>query len=65
MECKQQQNFKNCPCTYEGCEKKGFCCECVKYHRENSELPGCYFSPEAEKTYDRSIKKFIESKKII
>ncbi|MCX6730022.1 MAG: DUF6485 family protein [Candidatus Portnoybacteria bacterium] len=62
MECKQPQNLKNCPCTYEGCERKGLCCECVKYHRENGELPGCYFSPEVEKTYDRSIKKFCKEK---
>jgi len=27
-------------------------------------LPACYFSPEAEKTRDRSIGKFIEDKKL-
>jgi hypothetical protein len=32
----------------------------VKEHRERGELPGCYFSPEAEKTYDRSIERFIK-----
>lgn len=48
-----------CNCTYP-CDKKGLCCECVKYHRSRGELPACYFPPEVEKTYDRTIRKFIE-----
>lgn len=60
MECKKDDNLKFCPCTYPGCSRKGICCECIKHHREKGELPACYFSLEAEKTYDRSIKKFIE-----
>jgi hypothetical protein len=63
MECRKEINLKDCPCTYPDCENKGICCECVKYHRENGELPGCYFPPEVEKTYDRSIKKFVEGNK--
>lgn len=63
MECKKIQNAKNCPCTYAECKNHGICCECIKYHRENKELPACYFSKEAEKEYDRSIKKFIEENK--
>ena len=63
MECKKEQNLKSCPCTYPGCQRKGICCECLKYHRENGELPACYFSPETEKTYDRSIEKFIQNQK--
>ena len=59
-ECKNEENLKDCPCTYPGCPRKGICCECVKYHRESGGLPACFFSKEAEKTYDRSIKKFIE-----
>jgi hypothetical protein len=59
MECKKEENKKDCPCTYE-CSKKGMCCECVRYHRERNELPACYFSEEAEKTYDRSKEKFIQ-----
>ena len=35
--------------------KRGMCCECVASHRRNGEIPGCFFSPEAEATYDRSI----------
>lgn len=50
-----------CACTYEPCPRKGKCCECVAYHRSCSELPGCYFSKENEKTYDRSIDFFIRT----
>jgi len=32
----------------------------VAYHRSLGELPGCFFPPEAEKTYDRTIRKFVE-----
>ncbi|MCD6241758.1 hypothetical protein J7K27_09690 [Candidatus Bathyarchaeota archaeon] len=53
-------NLKNCTCTYMGCEKRGKYCECIRYHRERGELPGCLFPPEAERTYDRSIRKFVE-----
>jgi hypothetical protein len=50
-----------CTCTYEPCERKGKCCECIQYHRRADQLPGCLFPPEAERTYDRSITKFIAS----
>jgi Domain of unknown function (DUF6485) len=63
MECRKEKNLKNCPCTYPGCERKGLCCECVSYHGEMNELPACYFSKEAEKTYDRSFDKFSEDNK--
>lgn len=59
MQCRQVENLKTCPCTYPGCKRKGICCECIKHHRERQELPACYFSAEAEKTYDRSISKFL------
>ena len=62
MECRKQTNLKDCPCTYD-CEKKGICCECIQEHRQNNELPACYFSPETEKTYDRSIERFIKEQK--
>lgn len=63
MECKQEQNLKDCPCTWPDCPRKGICCECIKYHWENGELPACFFSKEAEKTYDRSIEMFIREQK--
>ncbi len=62
MECKREKNLENCFCTYPGCPKKGICCECVKYHRQKNQIPGCFFSEPQEKTYDRSIKNFIEGK---
>jgi len=60
VECKKKENLKSCNCSFD-CEKKGVCCECVKYHREKHELPGCYFSSKEEKTGDRSIKNYFKS----
>ena len=57
--CNIERNKARCTCTYEPCSRKGLCCECVTYHKKSGELPGCYFSPEDEKTYDRSIEHFI------
>jgi hypothetical protein len=79
MECKKEENAKNCNCTYpcerkdyaegnfpEGfCETKGLCCECVAYHRDRGELPACYFDKETEKTYDRSVENYCKMKGII
>jgi len=56
----QEENRANCPCTYEPCERKGICCECLKYHLERKELPACFFPKEIEKTFDRSIERFLE-----
>ena len=55
-----QTNLENCACTYTSCDKRGKCCECISYHLAMQQLPGCCFPPEAEKTYDRSFRKFIE-----
>lgn len=63
MECKKDENLKNCPCTYSGCSRKGKCCDCLKYHLSNNELPACCFSKEAEKTFDRSFDKFVQDQK--
>ena len=59
----KEENLKNCACTYPGCPRKGICCECLKHHLRNKELPACCFPPEVEKTYDRSIEKFIHISK--
>lgn len=61
MECQTDTNKVNCTCTYEPCSRKGACCKCVAYHRDMDELPGCFFPPEVERTYDRSFAKFIET----
>jgi hypothetical protein len=58
---RQEINLEQCPCTYESCERRGICCECLRHHRTAGELPACYFSPEVERTYDRSISRFLES----
>ncbi|MBA3043919.1 hypothetical protein FP804_02140 [archaeon] len=54
-----EENKRRCPCTYEPCSRKGVCYECIRYHRGMGELPGCIFPSEIEKTYDRSIEKFV------
>jgi len=64
MDCKKSSGLKSCSCTYEPCPRKGVCCECIAYHRKNGELPGCCFTPEAERTYDRSIAGFLRMKAV-
>ena len=64
MECENyDKNLDNCSCTSSGCSRKGYCCECIAHHKSNGGLPGCLFSPEAEKSYDRSVANFIASQK--
>ncbi|MFP4012802.1 MAG: DUF6485 family protein [Chitinispirillaceae bacterium] len=53
---------ENCPCTYSSCSRRGKCCECVAYHRRSGEIPGCFFTPEGERTYNRTIKAFIRDR---
>ncbi|MBU1052534.1 MAG: cytosolic protein [Proteobacteria bacterium] len=67
MECKVDKNLTTCNCSYEPCKRKGYCCECLKYHLKSRQLPGCCFSADAEKTYDRSFEHFarlVNEKKI-
>lgn len=54
---------KQCPCTYPGCPRHGKCSECVQYHNARGEFPACFFSTDAEKTYDRGLEKLIEDRK--
>lgn len=59
--CDQKaKNLEGCTCTYPACDKRGACCACVAYHRSSGQLPGCFFPPEAERSYDRSVRKFVE-----
>ncbi|MFC1910126.1 DUF6485 family protein [Chloroflexota bacterium] len=60
MECQIDENRANCSCTYEPCPRKGRCCECISYHWQAGELPACVFPPEVERTYDRSVKRFVQ-----
>ena len=59
MECKQEKNAKTCACTYDTCNKRGICCDCIAYHLKSRQLPGCCFPTEAEATYDRSFEHFV------
>jgi hypothetical protein len=61
MECKQQINNKICNCTYEGCSRKGICCDCIRYHLKHRELPACCFPENIENTFDRSFERFAEA----
>ncbi|MFH1467400.1 MAG: DUF6485 family protein [Pseudomonadota bacterium] len=58
MECKQKTNAKRCTCTYPGCSRHGVCCDCLAYHKSMRELPGCFFPPEIERTWERSYEAF-------
>jgi hypothetical protein len=63
MECNLKTNRQSCTCTYEPCSRKGKCCECISLHRGSDELPACYFTPEVERSYDRSVARFVTSRK--
>lgn len=56
----REMNEEICTCTYPGCPRKGMCCECIKYHKERGEIPGCLFPSDVEETFDRSVEKFVE-----
>ncbi|MEJ5307871.1 MAG: DUF6485 family protein [candidate division WOR-3 bacterium] len=56
-------NTNECLCTYPGCPRHGKCCECVAYHRQHNEFPGCFFSKEGEKSYDRSFENLIKDRR--
>lgn len=58
-ECRVDQNLKPCNCSYEPCSRKGRCCECLKYHRDMQEMPACFFPDAVERTYDRSLRRFL------
>lgn len=60
MDCKKELNKEDCNCTYP-CSKKGVCCDCVAYHRKLGQLLACYFPNDVEKSYDRSVSKFLET----
>ena len=63
VECaNKERNLKGCNCTYSPCSRKGICCECIAYHRSKGEIPACFFDKAAERTYDRSFEKFLESR---
>lgn len=63
MECvNRQKNISRCTCTYEGCPRHGICCECIAYHNRNGEFPGCFFSKEGERSWDRSFENLVRDR---
>jgi hypothetical protein len=58
-ECSVQENLVRCNCSYEPCPRKGLCCECLAYHWSSRELPACLFPDAVERTYDRSLARFL------
>lgn len=53
-----QGNPDKCHCTY-ACERRGNCCACIAFHRPQGQFPACFFTPEAEKSYDRSFARLV------
>ncbi len=60
-ECSVNKNLEKCNCSYEPCSRKGICCECLQYHWSMGELPACFFPDDVERTYDRSIERFMKT----
>ena len=60
-ECNTKENLSFCNCTYQPCSRKGKCCECIRYHWKTKELPACFFPTSVEKSYDRSLDRFLET----
>ena len=61
MPCEKNQTVQ-CNCTY-FCSRHGKCCECVDYHIKYDQFPACFFSREAERTYDRSLQALLLDRK--
>lgn len=53
-------NTQYCNCSSSSCPRHGLCCECLHYHRQRSEIPACYFTPDEEKTLNRTIEFFVQ-----
>lgn len=61
VDCERSKdNLASCICSYEPCSRKGNCCLCLGYHLSHGEVPGCFFSEEVERTYNRSQRRFVE-----
>jgi hypothetical protein len=62
MDCIGTQSKSHCTCTYAACDKRGNCCKCVAFHHNRGEIPGCFFTPAGELTYDRSFNNFAKDR---
>ena len=36
-----EANLESCPCTRMECERRGYCCQCIKAHVSRGSLPAC------------------------
>ena len=61
MEC-NATGKANCRCTYKTCPRRGNCCQCVAFHRPRGEFPACFFTPDAEQSYDRSFDNLVRDR---
>ena len=59
-ECQKEINLQRCNCSYDPCSRKGICCECLHSHWQKEQLPACLFPDDVERSYDRSLRRFIE-----
>ena len=59
--CNTDSNMKRCNCSYEPCSRKGKCCDCLSYHWNMGQLPACMFPDDVERTWDRSVERFIST----
>jgi hypothetical protein len=57
------RNNARCSCTYAGCSHHGVCCDCIAFHQGMQELPGCVFTPDEERTYNRSVSYFVSRRR--
>lgn len=62
MACDNIIQNNDCACTSLSCSLRGKCCECVRNHLSKNQVPGCFFTKEAELTYDRSFAAFIKDR---
>jgi len=53
------RNVKECACPKTTCPNHGLCCNCIKKHRENDQLPYCLF-PEKDKSVEHYYSKLQE-----
>jgi hypothetical protein len=64
-ECIASKSQPHCNCTYVGCDKRGNCCKCISFHKDRGEFPACFFSPVAERTYDRSFANLVKDRSFL
>ncbi|MBE0599644.1 MAG: hypothetical protein IH614_20580 [Desulfuromonadales bacterium] len=55
MDCISTTSLKHCTCSDITCDRRGNCCKCVIHHQQRGEIPGCFFTPAGERTFDRSV----------